>query len=192
MLKCCGEITAAGNDCSTVKAIACSYRHQLKLWLVRICPGSAWSWGWTPAPLSPQKWGIEGKALQVSRHSVLPYMYCTWQVFSPWLALKSCLPVSRALAAHWQNFPSGIVWGILAQVSVAEVGESVQGDGTWGLIFLKVTWKLLRSGECFSLPPPPSAQSIDGKCSSPVCAAPACSRTVARTSLLQEQGSRKM
>lgn len=64
MLKCCGEVTAAGNDCSTIKAIACSYRHQLKLWLVHICPDSAWSWGWTPAPLSPPevRHGGEGTA----------------------------------------------------------------------------------------------------------------------------------
>lgn len=41
MLKCCGEVTAAGNDCSTIKAIAGSHRYQLKLWPVHICPGSA-------------------------------------------------------------------------------------------------------------------------------------------------------
>lgn len=140
MLKCCGELTAAGNYCSSIKGNSV------------ILIGTSWS----PAPSSPllaqphpsTEGRLVGKARYVSRNPAFSYTYCNLAGFSDtgWLPRVVCV-WARVLAAYWPNFPCGTGWEMLAQVSTAEVVEAVRRGCALGLV-LYVTWKLLRSGRC--------------------------------------------
>lgn len=158
MLKCCGEVTAAGNYCSSIKGDG----------VILIWP--SWSPALSsPSPVTPlhpsRQWGPAGK---VSRNSAFSDVYLNLAGFP---ILAASWELSGCEVEYRQGIGKAPLGGWFGEFWHGTAGavEAAQRARALGLVS-KVIWKLLRSGKCgvFCSPSPFNMMNIDGKCSSPV------------------------